>query len=194
MTYYLISTGVKVTKNWQNNEIQQPLIPLLFTMISFKKPKKNFRKKTTADENDEDQTTEQKGIEYNSSGLNKSVQNKSANKNKATITKSRSSGLLSFEDELEEGEEFVLKKSKESRKLSQRVREQKKKEKLGEIQENVKAALPYAENKPEKLPDEKTVQRDENRMIVGGDSASESEDENDDFDDIRSGLFCFMYF
>lgn len=179
---------MKITKNWQNNEIQQPLIPLLFTMISFKKPKKNFRKKTTADENDEDQTAEQKGIEYNSSGLNKSVQNKSANKNKATITKSRSSGLLSFEDELEEGEEFVLKKSKESRKLSQRVREQKKKEKLGEIQENVKAALPYAENKPEKLPDEKTVQRDENRMIVGGDSASESEDENDDFDDIRSGL------
>ena len=194
MTYYLISTGVKITKNWQNNEIQQPLIPLLFTMISFKKPKKNFRKKTTADENDEDQTAEQKGIEYNSSGLNKSVQNKSANKNKATITKSRSSGLLSFEDELEEGEEFVLKKSKESRKLSQRVREQKKKEKLGEIQENVKAALPFAENKPEKLPDEKTVQRDENRMIVGGDSASESDDENDEFDNIRSGLFCFMYF
>ena len=164
-------------------------------MISFKKPKKNFRKKTTADENDDDQAAEQKGIEYNSSGVNKFVQNKSANKSKGTITKSRSSGLLSFEDELEEGEEFVLKKSKESRKLAQRVREQKKKEKLGEIQEDVKTTLPYAENQTERPLDEKAVQRPENRMIVGGGSESESDDdENDGFDDVRSGLYWLVSF
>ena len=168
-------------------------------MIAFKKPKKNFRKKTTTDENDEDQTSEQKDVEHDSIGLNKSSQKKNSEKSKPAIAKSRSSGLLSFEDELEEGEEFVLKKSKESRKLAQRLREQKKKEKLGEIHDNVKSTLPLVDNSAEKLADRKAEQSMKSRMIVGGDSDEDDDnedggnDEGDDFNDIRSGMHFLIY-
>ena len=162
-------------------------------MIAFKKPKKNFRKKTATDENDEDQTSEHKSVEQDSIGVSKPLQKKAAEKSKPTIAKSRSSGLLSFEDELEEGEEFVLKKSKESRKLAQRLREQKKKGKLGEIQEGVKNTLSHIENKTERLLDDNIEQRSSGKMIVGGDSDEDDEDdENDEFNDIRSGIYCLI--
>lgn len=158
-------------------------------MIAFKKPKKNFRRKTANDENDDDHVSEQKDTMQEGTTANQTSQKGKTEKSKekSKIPRNKSTGLLSFEDELEEGEEFVLKKSKESRKLAQRLREQKKKEKekekLGERQEEANIQT----NVTERAADKRDEKINAKKMTVEEDSDDE-DDENDDLNDIHSGL------
>lgn len=159
-------------------------------MIAFKKPKKNFRKKTKADENDEDKKTNQKTKIQDSVAVNEITEKRGSEKSKVKgkLPKSKSTGLLSFEDELEEGEEFVLKKSRESRKLAQRLREKKKKEIFGEVQEGVESKNNSSEIEHDSALRTKIENANEKIMTVGGDSAEDGEDdEENSFHDIHSG-------
>ncbi|XP_065056969.1 PAX3- and PAX7-binding protein 1-like isoform X2 [Rhopilema esculentum] len=160
-------------------------------MIAFKKPKKNFRKKATSDDHEEDQVANEAKFNESNNGI-KGVSTSMISekpKEKQKIVKSSSKGLLSFEDELEEGEEFVLKKSRESRKLSQKLKEQKKKKKetVGVIEEEKELSVPKF----------KIGSIDEDAVDSPGsynrDTNSDSDEDDDDdqnsgFQNIHSGL------
>ena len=148
-------------------------------MIAFKKPKKNFRKKVTSDDHEEDQVANEAKINESNNGI-KGASTSEKPKEKQKIVKSSSKGLLSFEDELEEGEEFVLKKSRESRKLSQKLKEQKKKKKetVGVIQEEKELSVPKF----------KIGSIDEDAADSPGSYNRDNDSDEDDDGDENSGL------
>ena len=111
-------------------------------IAGFRKPKRNFRKKVTTEDEEDHSVLPTKSnvlpfletpheIETEPQVPIKQTIKKTGSKEKLKNTKSSSkgTGLLSFEHELDEGEEFQLKKTKESRKLMQQLKDDKKKKK-----------------------------------------------------------------
>ena len=162
-------------------------------MIAFKKPKKNFRKKVSTDESEEqheEKKTSTNALNQEISSAVAPAVKKTKEKSKSSKLSTKSAGLLSFEDELEEGEEFVLKKSRESRKLTQRHKEEKrrKKERI-EVSEAAKQEMKttaplwsHGENAEAKTND----------MNEDEESDENSGEEDVDYKDIHSGMCCTL--
>ena len=159
-------------------------------MIAFKKPKKNFRKKVTTDESEEQHEEKKKStnaIDQEETLAVGPAVKKTKEKSKSSKLSTKSAGLLSFEDELEEGEEFVLKKSRESRKLTQRHKEEKrrKKERI-EVSEAAKQEMKttapiwsHGENTEAKTNDVNEDQESDDNNC----------EEDVDYKDIHSGMY-----
>ena len=149
-------------------------------IAGFRKPKRNFRKKV-ADDDDDDQAVEEKeqipflgnSVETIAQSVPKPAK-KSSSKSKEKSKSSKPAGLLSFEDEIEEGEQFQLKKTKESRKLMQKIKEEKKRKKVSKIEIPDKA--PVHQVATNSVPVD--VESKPNEIQMGSDLESESDDDD----------------
>lgn len=166
-------------------------------MIAFKKPKKNFRKKITADDSEEQHEEKKKitnPLDQEISPVATSIPavKKTKEKSKSSKSSSKSAGLLSFEDELEDEEEFVLKKSRESRKLTQRHKEEKKRKK--ERIEVSEAAKQEMKTTAPLWSHEENVEAKTNDVNEDAESDENNDEEGVDYKDIHSGMYSTSLF
>ena len=99
---------------------------------TFKKSKRNFRKKVVDEDDETGHDDESENVPAISKNADENSRPKEKKKSKTKVDKVASSNsLLSFDDE-DEGEVFKVRKSKESRRLAKKIeQERKKKEKIG---------------------------------------------------------------
>eukprot|EP00794_Sanderia_malayensis_P000333 gene333-965_t len=176
-------------------------------IAGFRKPKRNFRKKISAHDDDDDdeqfkvESTKDQipaldiltSIETESPVSVKKVE-KSKERQKTSKSGSKTSGLLSFEDEIHEGEEFQLKKTKESRKLMQKIKDEKKKKKsikaeggvnlIGESERRVAQQMKNISVTDDQREDDD----DDNDEISGLVQEDQSDEENDNYSNVHSDL------